>query len=36
MLTFGLTREKHINLSKCTYVIDEFKIWDYAKTDMLK
>lgn len=31
LLTFGLTREKHINLSKCTYVIDEFKIWRRAK-----
>lgn len=30
-LSFGMTQGKYINLSKCDYVIDEFKIWDFAK-----
>ena len=30
-LSFGMTEGKYINLSKCDYVIDEFKIWDFAK-----
>lgn len=30
-LSFGLTEGKHCNLSKCDYVIDEFKIWSVCK-----
>ena len=31
VLSFGMTQGKHSNLSKCDYVIDEFKIWNFAK-----
>lgn len=31
ILSFGMTETWHINLSKCTYVIDEFKVWSVEK-----